>query len=71
MVGDSRSNKCCERCFNICCSLNKNYWKFNADLLNDEAYVEEVMALLGKSKSDVEIDPYCRKWEYLDDMENG
>lgn len=38
----------------------KVYWKFNAELLNNEKYVEEVKSLFDEI-IDNEIDTYCKK----------
>ena len=43
----------------------KGYWKFNAELLNNDEYVEEVKSLFDKIINDDEIDTYCKKWEYF------
>ncbi len=43
----------------------KNYWKFNADLLNVDEYVRAVKALLVEVINDAEIDTFCRRWEYF------
>lgn len=43
----------------------KGYWKFNAELLNNEEYVEEVKSIFAEIFNDNEIDTYCKKWEYF------
>lgn len=44
---------------------NKDYWKFNADLLNNEEFCDDIRNLILEVKNNLLIDSNCSKSKYL------
>lgn len=46
-------------------SRNKDYWKFNANLLFNEGFCNKIKELIQKITNDTTLSSHVNRWEYL------